>query len=98
MKNKLEDQLKDAFGNFEPEVDASLWTKISSQLPAAPTPVQPANIPSGPLASLGSAGTWIAGTVAVVLVGAGAFIALRQSPADKTPVLTPPSTVINTET
>lgn len=94
--NNLEDQLKDAFGNFEPEVDPSLWTKISSQLPATPSPVQPVAEPSGVLSTLSSAGTWIAGAAAVIVAGAGIYLVLNSEPDavteksnSSTPIVTP---------
>ncbi len=34
--NRFEDQFKDAFEHFEPEVDPKLWQQISQQLPAVP--------------------------------------------------------------
>lgn len=55
---QLEDKLKDAFDHFEPEVSPEVWTKISQQLPAAPSPVQPGPAASskGLLAQLGMKG------------------------------------------
>jgi gliding motility-associated-like protein len=91
--NNLEDQLKDAFGNFEPEVDPSLWTKISSQLPATPSPVQPVAEPSGILSSLSSAGTWIAGAAAIVVAGAGIVFVLNNEPAAITDKKSPSSEI-----
>lgn len=82
--HKLEDQLKENFSNFEPEVDPSLWTKISSQLPAGPAPTQPVTEPSGVLSSISSAGTWIAGTAAVIISGAAIYLTLNTSTGPET--------------
>ena len=55
---QLEDKLKEAFDHFEPEVSPEVWSKISQQLPAAPSPVQPGPAASskGLLAQLGAKG------------------------------------------
>jgi gliding motility-associated-like protein len=76
MKNNLEDQLKNAFDGFEPEVDPSLWTKISTQLPTAPAPVSTPPVQTG-LFSSGSLGAWIAGTAAVIVAATGIYFATR---------------------
>lgn len=34
--SRFEDQFKNAFDHFEPEVDPKLWQQISQQLPSAP--------------------------------------------------------------
>lgn len=100
MKNNLEDQFKNAFDRFEPEVDPSLWTKISSQLPAAPAPVQPASVPFGPLASLSSAGSWIAAAAVALVAGTAIYFSLNRSADVKpqpTPVKSPSTEVVTPE-
>jgi gliding motility-associated-like protein len=93
--NNLEDQLKDAFGSFEPEVDPTLWTKISAQLPATPSPVQPVAEPSGVFSTLSSAGSWIAGAAAVVVAGAGIYFVLSNEPATVTEKQSPATEISN---
>jgi gliding motility-associated-like protein len=66
-----------AFDGFEPEVDPSLWTKISSQLPTAPAPVSTPPAQTG-LFSSGSLGAWIAGTAAVIVAATGFYFATRS--------------------
>jgi gliding motility-associated-like protein len=81
MKNQLEDQIKNSFGDFEPEVDPTVWTRISSQLPAA-TPQSPGTpgADSGFLSSLGNAGTWLVASAAVVISGTALYFALSDDP------------------
>jgi gliding motility-associated-like protein len=81
MKN-LEEQLKETFDHFEPEVDPSVWAKVSS---AITPPVGPTVVASGKVASsvLSSVGGWIAAAAVVV---AGSLILYFTQKENKQPV------------
>lgn len=90
---KLEDQLKDAFDHFEPEVDPSVWTRISSQLPVSPSGTEglagkTASVIKGSVVKTIS---WIAAAAAVVTTAAVLLVNNNESekPADiSQPVIT----------
>jgi gliding motility-associated-like protein len=81
MKN-LEEQLKETFDHFEPEVDPSVWAKVSS---AITPPVGPSVVASGKVASsvVSSVGGWIAAAAVVV---AGSLILYFTQKDNKQPV------------
>ncbi len=81
MKEQFEEQMREAFGNFEPKVDPALWAKISSQLPAAPV-AQPGGVQTI-LSKVSSMGWWAAATVAVV--GSSLLYFSRPDKSAKTP-------------
>lgn len=55
--SRFEDQFKNAFDHFEPEVDPKLWQQISQQLPTAPqAPAAAGSAGKGMLAQLGIKG------------------------------------------
>lgn len=95
MKNQLEDQLKNSFGEFEPEVDPNVWTRINSQLPgtAPQSPVTPGG-DGGFLSSLGTPGTWLVSSAAVIITGTVLYFALNDDP--KTPEVNSGQSVTNT--
>ncbi|CAN5587319.1 hypothetical protein BH11BAC2_BH11BAC2_05590 [soil metagenome] len=63
---KLEDQLKQSFDHFEPEVDPSVWMKVSAQIPTSvPAPTA---APKGIFSSLGTTGTWVAAVIGTAVV------------------------------
>jgi gliding motility-associated-like protein len=96
---QLEDKLKDAFDHFEPEVSPEVWTKISQQLPAAPSPVQPGPAASskGLLSQLG-----IKGIVAIIAATAITVVSVMYFNGDSgtatTSQPTPETTSITGET
>lgn len=68
---RIEDQFKDAFDHFEPEVDAKVWQNISRQLPSAPQVNPGASTGKGLLAKLGVKGLaaiLAAGTITVSVI------------------------------
>ncbi len=69
---KLEDQLKNTFDHFEPEVDPSVWAKVSARL-ASPVTDGGTSLSSGILktivAKLTPFAGWIAGASAIVGLG-----------------------------
>lgn len=81
MKN-LEEQLKETFDHFEPEVDPSVWAKVSS---AITPPAGPSVVASGKMASsvMSSVGGWIAAAAAVV---GGSLILYFTQKDNKQPV------------
>ena len=92
---KLEDQLKNTFDRFEPEVDPSVWAKVSGQL------TSPSAIPES--GSSGSSGIikiiasklapfagWIAGATAII--GLGIILKMNskeENSTEKTPINIP---------
>ncbi len=63
---KLEDQFKQSFDHFEPEVDPSVWMKVSAQIPASvpdPTAAQ-----KSIFSSLGTTGTWVTAIIGTAVV------------------------------
>lgn len=69
----LEEQLKESFDHFEPEVNSSVWTKVSQQLPGSAVPSP--NVGSAiKVVSVNSTviTSWIAAAAAVI-TGAGLF-------------------------
>jgi len=90
---KLEDQLKNTFDHFEPEVDPSVWAKVSAQLPSS-APVfdggsfVSSNILKSLVAKIAPFAGWIAG--ATVIVGLGIIWKLNS-----TEVVVPVQPVIN---
>lgn len=76
---QFEEQLKDAFDGFEPEVDPSVWTNVSNAI-SSPAPV--AGAASGSAITGFSAVTgWIA---AAITIAAGALIYHFVSPSTST--------------
>ena len=76
---QFEEQFKDAFDGFEPEVDSSVWTNVSNAI-SSPAPV--AGAASGSAAGGFSAVTgWIA---AAITIAAGALIYYFVSPSTST--------------
>ncbi|MBL7923775.1 MAG: gliding motility-associated C-terminal domain-containing protein [Bacteroidia bacterium] len=78
MKN-FEDQLKESFDRFEPEVDPKLWQEISRQLPSSSAPADPgAGLASkGLLAKLGIKG--IAALVGAGIITAGSLLWINRN-------------------
>ena len=94
----LEEQVKASFDHFEPEVDSSVWTKVSQQLPgsAAPAPNVGSAI-KGAVVQSGTISTWIAAAAAVI-AGAGLiyYFGVKQpeSAQQNQPSVVPVTTVI----
>lgn len=76
--NRFEDQLKDHFGHFEPEVNPGVWEQISQQLPSAPgagtgqAPVSGAG--KGLLVKMGLKGWIIAASLSIAGLGTAWYL------------------------
>jgi gliding motility-associated-like protein len=71
--NRLEDKFKDAFDHFEPEVDPSVWAKISAELPSSPASLNDGGSSAavkGIVAKLGVKGIAVLITAAAITLSA----------------------------
>ena len=84
---RLEDQLKDHFDHFQPEVDAAVWQQLSQQLPKGPAPSPAAK---GVTSVAGSKAVVIIGGLAAVIT-AGVLLYRTLVSDDKSFPKTPPA-------
>ena len=89
--NRIEDKFKDAFDHFEPEVDPGVWTKISAELPSAPSSVSGgSSAVKGLAAKLGVKGIAAIVAAAAITVSVVYYSATREkslpSPVSSTSV------------
>jgi gliding motility-associated-like protein len=94
--SRFEDQLKDQFGHFEPEVSPGVWEQISQQLPSAPAtgtgqaPLSGAG--KGLAVKMGLKGWIIAASLSIAGLGTAWYL---QNEDHKTSSPSPESTSIN---
>lgn len=94
--SRFEDQLKDQFGHFEPEVSPGVWEQISQQLPSAPAtgtgqaPLSGAG--KGLAVKMGLKGWIIAASLSIAGLGTAWYL---QNEDHKTSSPAPESTSIN---
>lgn len=92
---QFEDQFKDAFDGFEPEVDPSVWTNVSNAI-SSPAPVPTGSAVSGGGSAAGGFSAVAGWVAAAITVAAGVliyhFVSPSESPVTKDVT---PSTTLN---
>lgn len=90
--SRFEDQLKDRFEHFEPEVNAGLWEQISRQMPASPGSGQAplSGLGKGMLVKMGLKGWIIAASITVAALTTVLYLRKEEpkAPSSEKPTVT----------